>query len=1114
MIRKLSTLILFALISLTSKAQQHELIISGYQETIYGETWSYDSSIPILNESLLVRATDGDYEMSWKTAPVPKVVKSTHIQFVWYAGLGSGGGEKDFYLFLNDNKILTFQTKNLNTWSVQGENNIELTFEKHGEDPHGDIFGFMFLKVPVKQLVEGTSLNLKIVGSASSSQAWVMVFTNPLEEKIIVNQPPAKLKNQRNSAIHAECFFWGKPETATINIGDIKHKQEISTGYNSFLIPIPDHIKSGKVDISLDLISMSMKSSLEAGSFVERIIYFVQHSHTDIGYTRPQTEILGEHIRYIDYALDYCDATDHLPVEEQFKWTCEASWAVEEFLKARPEKQIERLKKRIDEGRIEITGMYFNFDELPDEQSLAQSLRPFKTFKDLGIPIELAMQNDVNGIAWCMNDYFNKLGVKYLNMGTHGHRALICFDKPTAFWWESPAGNRMLTFRAEHYMTGNFEFLMDGTFHQFEQKVMKYLKNLEGKDYPHLVIPIQHSGYLTDNAPPSTRSSEVIRMWNEKYEWPKMQTAVASEFFKFLEEEGTDDLPVYRMAWPDWWTDGFASGAREMSVTRQGHTQLIAAQGALSMAKLLGAQMPEEIFSDLQLANEALLFYGEHTFGAAESISDPFSKNTMDQRYMKASYAWEALRRAKILTEKGMGLLQGYVQREKQALIAVFNTLPVKRTALATVYIDHEILPRNKSCVLTDENGTQIPAQALDSRSDGTYWSIEVPDIPSFGFKKLRLRVVENSTRSDEFIHQTDWYENDFYSIRLDTLKGTIIKLIDKELNLNLLDTESQWGLGEFIHEIIKKRTHTPARNDLAAYERLENVIYKGIKKGPVWDEITFTGENSTLMSPQGFEFTLRMFHKTKKIDFLFRVDKKLITSPEGIYVAFPFGLDDGRLYFDVPGGAVEAGVDQLPGSTNDWNTIQNFVSVENDQVNITLTPHEAPIMQLGGLNLGRYVAGAKPESMNVFGWPMHNQWQTNFNADQHGEFNWSYSLTSGKKSGNDHGAAFGWNQRIPVLVRVLPATLHPEKGNKALSLLQNWPENVLLVKAFPTEKGNGLFLHTRETQGMKTHFSLKSKDGKELSLIKVNILGVPIDNTKDNNILPLESAFYILDLN
>ena len=88
--------------------------------------------------------------------------------------------------------------------------------------------------------------------------------------------------------------------------------------------------------------------------------------------------------------------------------------------------------------------MYFNFDEIPDEKILAASLAAAGRIKEKGIPITLAMQDDVNGIGWCLNDYFNQMGVKYLNMGTHGHRALICFDKPTMFWWESPSGKRCL----------------------------------------------------------------------------------------------------------------------------------------------------------------------------------------------------------------------------------------------------------------------------------------------------------------------------------------------------------------------------------------------------------------------------------------------------------------------------------------------------------------------------------------------------------------------------------------------------------------------------------------------------------------------------------------------
>ena len=65
-------------------------------------------------------------------------------------------------------------------------------------------------------------------------------------------------------------------------------------------------------------------------------VYLVQHVHTDIGYTRPQTEILPEHLRYIDYALDYCDLTDDYPDDARFRWTCEITWAVREYLKRRP----------------------------------------------------------------------------------------------------------------------------------------------------------------------------------------------------------------------------------------------------------------------------------------------------------------------------------------------------------------------------------------------------------------------------------------------------------------------------------------------------------------------------------------------------------------------------------------------------------------------------------------------------------------------------------------------------------------------------------------------------------------------------------------------------------
>ena len=370
----------------------------------------------------------------------------------------------------------------------------------------------------------------------------------------------------------------GQAAEAELALGRQVRRVRLEEGENHFVFDIPDADTDRTLPLSLRAGQVSWASD-EVKVPVARHwqMNLVQHTHTDIGYTRSQMEILAEHLRYIDYALDYCDATDHYPDAARFRWTCEVAWPVKEYLKNRPASQVERLKRRVKEGRIELGAMYLNFDELPDEQTLAASLAPLKLFRDEGLRADLAVQDDVNGIAWCFSEYFADAGVKYLNMGTHGHRALICFDKPTVFWWESPSGKKILAYRAEHYHLGNYWGVHNpDDFTKFEQCVWDYLGQLEAKGYPYDICAIQHSGYLTDNAPPSTRSCEIVKRWNEKYEWPKLRSAVATDFIKTVERDYAGQIPVIRGAWPDWWTDGFASGAREAAVSRATHSHAIA----------------------------------------------------------------------------------------------------------------------------------------------------------------------------------------------------------------------------------------------------------------------------------------------------------------------------------------------------------------------------------------------------------------------------------------------------------------------------------------------------------------------------------------------------------
>jgi alpha-mannosidase len=53
---------------------------------------------------MLIRATDGNSSMEWKTAAVPADVDTEHVTFIWLAGVGSSPGIASFDLGVNGQK--------------------------------------------------------------------------------------------------------------------------------------------------------------------------------------------------------------------------------------------------------------------------------------------------------------------------------------------------------------------------------------------------------------------------------------------------------------------------------------------------------------------------------------------------------------------------------------------------------------------------------------------------------------------------------------------------------------------------------------------------------------------------------------------------------------------------------------------------------------------------------------------------------------------------------------------------------------------------------------------------------------------------------------------------
>jgi alpha-mannosidase len=1101
-----------------SPLNRNTTLVNGYEKKISGDDFYYHSSVPVARESLLIRATDGNSSMEWLTSPVPLNISTENITFGWLAGIGSSPGTASFELAVNGIPRFTFYSDGSDQWNLKADDGSSLWFKKNMTDQHGDRFGFMFLTIPAKHLRKGEAVTIRVTGSRAGKTSWYMTFRFPLTNGLNFKLLPAITRDDKKPQQLgvAGILHFGPDATARIYIDNRLIKSaKVTFGYNYIRVPVPAVIEKRMATYRLTIGKEVWNGEIVLRPVKEWHVNFVQHSHTDIGYTRAQTEILSEHLRFIDYALDFCDMTDSYPEEARFRWTCESSWAVAEYLKIRPAHQIERLKARVSEGRIEITGMYLNFDELPDEQTLAASLKALGSIKDVGMEVKTAMQNDVNGIGWSLCDYFSDLGVKYLNMGTHGHRALICFDKPTLFWWESPSGNRMLAFRGEHYMIGNTLFkIHTGDFDLFEDELLSYLADLESKEYPFDLLSIQHSGYITDNSPPSLMAAEMIRQWNDKYAWPKLRTATATSFFEEIETRLADSLLVIRGAWPDWWTDGFGASAREVAVTRQAQGDLISNTAALTMAALQGATLPAGFTQRMEAANEALIFYTEHTVGYHASIREPFHKYTMEQRSMKESYAWEAARRSRMLGEEALGLLQGFTAREQKPSIIVYNPLNRERSGLLKIYIDHQIIPRYTAFAITDSNGKELKAQPFEYHSDGTYWMIWVDSVPSFGFKKF----IISTKPGDKYLaairqeQERTIMENNWYRLILNPEKGTVSSILDKEMSLELVDQQAEWGFGQFILETLDNREQLESfRLDHFQREAPENVTFAGYEEGAIWNAVRFTAHTRAAMPENGFEVEIRLYNTAKQIDFIYHLDKRLNTDPEGIYIAFPVKMEGGAIHFDVQGGEIRAGIDQIPGSSNDWNTVQSYVRVCGTKEQIVISSADAPLMQFGGINTGRYTAGAVPATTHVYGWPMNNYWTTNFNADQHGGHEWRYTLTSQTSTSQGAASRFGWGNRIPFAGRVLPGGGPGDQMHQA-SFITNWPDNILLISAIPTPDGLGAILLLRETEGKEATMSLiNGISNTPLEQVAVDVTGKPLA-TQGSTMRPFESRFIRID--
>jgi len=400
-------------------------------------------------------------------------------------------------------------------------------------------------------------------------------------------------------------------------------------------------------------------SEIKAGKLIKKI-FLVHHTHTDIGYTDIQGNVFRSHLKFLDDALDYCEKTKNYPENSRFRWTCEVLWQVENYFQIRPEK-INDFRKWWRKGQIEVTGLYLN---LTDLYSLEMLIRSFYFLKKLQeryrIKVVSATNCDVNGLSWNIPLLLNKLDIRYLLMATNEIRAFAPeVERP--FWWEGPDGSKVLVWNA-----GRKLWYAEGLHLGFGESCKKMKELLPGyleeikQHYPYDALCLQMA---MDNQPPLLKICDLVRNWNEKEKNPEIIVATPSMFFEYMKEKYGERFPVYKLSWPDWWADGNGSCALETCLCLNNRRKIIENECLWSLLNLKGKRYPEEKIRDIW---KNLFFFAEHTFGASESVSRPFSSLTLGQWAIKSGFIYQADIENQKLINNGKKFFAGACQEEKE----------------------------------------------------------------------------------------------------------------------------------------------------------------------------------------------------------------------------------------------------------------------------------------------------------------------------------------------------------------------------------------------------------------------------------------------------------------
>lgn len=893
---------------------------------------------------------------------------------------------------------------------------IELTegANKDNSAPSVHVVPTIFYKQEDGHLREGVDVTVR-VGSASVHSATLTLKGT----RHSISIDPAVLWGEQRSRIYVPAF---EPHTAVVT----------------------ELVDSGRRRRSEQIVDPAKRWT----------VYVVPHVHFDLGYTDYQAKVASVQSRVIDEALDL------FSLHPEFRFSMDGMWSFDQFTENRSADDKARAFAAIKAERLFLPAQYSNeLTGFASGETLIRSLYPSANFsREHGTPLNYANITDVPSYSWSYASILASAGIDELIAGSNNGRAPVLLhghlDETSPFYWQGPDGQHVLLWYSRHYHQMWTIFGLPPMLGAGEETLPLFLQ-MYGRPTYKASSTILY-GSQVENTDLYPQQAELVEQWDKRFAFPHLQYAGFHEALASVAAQFENDIPTVRGDGGPYWEDGIAGDAYYAAMERETEARGPSAEKLATISSLANPRIAVNK-DDFDAMWKNMVLMDEHTWTSSESFSDDKNDEAVMQLAVKDSRAINAHDLADTLLRHTMADLADSIDTPAESLV-VYNTLNWQRSAMVAVDI------RNGLELVDSASGTKVPVSLTDRgehTSKAHFWA---ENIPAAGYKTYLLRPAQ-AEPSATAEPAPEVMENDFYRLTLDPGTGSVRSLFDKQLNRELVDPSSPYGLGQYLYVTTDNKARGAAHFVVHSANAGKLISIERTTEG-----ITAHLESTDTNTPR-IASTITLSSHGKKVLFTEDVDKTATKQDEGVYFAFPFAISHPEFKYEIQNGSVNPALDMYPGAGLDWFSVQHWASVHNSDVSAAVMPLDASLMTFGDISRLNFPETFGERKGTIFSYAMNNLWHVNYRAEQGGHFKFRYVVTSAPTPHEVELSHIGWEEMTPLEVsEVTPSDKAVEikrpLDGKSGSFLQADDPALFLETWKPAEDGRGAILRFLDLGG------------------------------------------------